>query len=132
MLAFIVESENRPGEIARVSEALAEEDINITAVGCVAWGDRGAFGLMTTDEPGTRDAFDRAGVTYRELDAVEFRLADRPGTLAEASRKLADAGVNVEFLAATGIAGGEVTLVVGVDNVPMAQRALGSAVLARA
>lgn len=132
MLAFIVESENRPGEIARVCEALAEQDINITSVACVAWGERGAFGLMTTDVPGTRDAFDRAGVTYREIDAVEFRLPDRPGTLADASRKLADAGVNVELLAATGMSGGEVTLVVGVDNVPMAQRALGSAVLAHA
>lgn len=132
MLAFIVESDNRPGGIARVCEALAEQDINITSVGCVTWAERGALGLMTTDVPGTRDAFDRAGVTYREIDAVEFRLPDRPGMLADASRKLADAGVNIEFLAPTAMSDGDVTLVVAVDNVPMAKRALGSAVLAHA
>jgi len=128
MIAFIVESENRPGEIARVSEALAEKGINITAIGSVAWGARGAIGLMTSDEEGTRDALERAGLSCGEVDTVEIRLPDKPGTLAEVSRSLANAGVNIEFLATSGMSGGEVTLVAAVDNVPLARTALGTAV----
>ncbi len=130
MTAFIIESENRPGEIARVSEAIAEKGINITTLGCIAWGERGALGLVTSDPDETRDALDRAGMVYREVETVEFHLPDRPGTLAEASRKLASAGVNIEFLVPSGRSGGEVTLIAGVDNVPQAQQALGTAAVA--
>jgi hypothetical protein len=132
MIAFIVECENRPGEIARVSEAVAEKGINITSVGSVAWGERGAIGLLTADEDGTRDALDKAGFRCHELETVEFSLPDRPGMLAEASRKLANAGVNVEFLSASGMTGGEVTLVAAVDNAPMARQALGTLAAAHA
>ncbi|MGH2429612.1 MAG: hypothetical protein ACRDGV_12185 [Candidatus Limnocylindria bacterium] len=132
MIAFIVESENRPGEIARISEAVAEKGINITALGSVAWGERGAIGLQTSDPDETRDAFDRAGLVYREVETVEFHLPDKPGTLASASRKLANAGVNVEFLVPSGMRGGDVAFTAGVDNVPLAQQALGAAVLTHA
>jgi hypothetical protein len=132
MIAFIVETENRPGEIARISEAVAEKGINITTLGSVAWGERGATGLMTSDPDETRDVLDRAGMIYRELDTVEFHVPDKPGTLAEVSRKLANAGVNVELLVPSGMGGGEVTFTAAVDNVPLAQKALGTAILAHA
>ena len=132
MIAFIVESENRPGEIARISGALGEQGINITAIGSVAWGERGAIGLLTADEEGTRDAFDKAGLSYRELETVEVRLEDRPGTLAAASRKLADAGVNIEFLVVSAMGGGEVTLSAAVDDAHLARQALASMATANA
>lgn len=132
MIAFIVESENRPGEIARISGALGEQGINITAIGSVAWGERGAIGLLTADPEGTRDAFDKAGLSYRELETVEVRLQDRPGTLAAASRKLADAGVNIEFLVVSDLGGGEVTLSVAVDDAHLARQALASMATANA
>lgn len=132
MIAFIVELENRPGEIARVSEAIGEKGINITGIGSVAWGERGAVGLTTSDPAETRDMLDRAGLVYREVETVEFRLADKPGTLADATRKLANAGVNVEMLVGSATSGGEVTVTAAVDNVPLAQQALGSAIAAHA
>lgn len=132
MMAFILEAQNRPGEVARVSEALAEKGINVTGIGSVAWGEHGAVGIMTADEPATRDALDTAGLSYREVETVEFHLANRPGTLAEATRNLANAGVNIEFLCTTAASGAEVTLTAGVDNAPAARQALGSAILAHA
>lgn len=131
MTAFIIEAENRPGEIARICEALGEQGINITAFGSIAWGDRGAIGLMTADDGLARDAFDKAGLSYHEVETVEFRLDDRPGTLAEVSRNLANAGVNVEFLVASGMDGGQVLVTAGVDNVPAARQTLGAAAAIR-
>lgn len=43
-------------------------------------------------------------------------LDDRPGTLAEAARRLGDAGVNIEALFPIGMESGKVGVLLGVDN----------------
>ncbi|HEV8597417.1 MAG TPA: ACT domain-containing protein [Candidatus Dormibacteraeota bacterium] len=124
MIGFLVECANRPGEIARVSQAIAERGVNITASCSLAWGERGAIGLITSDAESTREALAATGMTVHEYELVSFRLPGRPGTLAEASQRLASAGVDIEFLVPTGYAGGDVSLAAGVDNVPLARQAL--------
>ncbi|MGH2429337.1 MAG: hypothetical protein ACRDGV_10750 [Candidatus Limnocylindria bacterium] len=124
MIGFLVECANRPGEIARVSQAIAEKDINITASCSLAWGDHGAIGVITSDAEVTREALEATGMTFHEYELVSFRLPDRAGTLAEVSERLASAGVDIEFLVPTGYSGGEVALAIGVDNVPLARQAL--------
>lgn len=130
MNAFIVACENKPGELARVAEAVAAKGINITSASTLAWGDRGTIGLLTRDESGTRQALDEGGFTYHESEVVTIRVEDRPGTLAEASRRLADAGVNIEFLVPTALGSGEVAVAAAVDNAASARRALGELVTA--
>ena len=125
MNAFIVELENRPGELARLAEALGERGINITAIAAVTSGSAGGIGVLTNDEAGTRDALSRAGISVREIGLVSVSLDDRPGALGEIARKLADAGVNVELLVATGASGSKVTVALGVDNVEAAQGIVG-------
>lgn len=124
MNGFIIECANRPGEIARVTEAIAEKGINITSSTSLAHGDWGAIGILTNDEQGTRDALDQVGMAYHEVELVSFTLPDKPGTLADASRRLGNAGVNVELLLSTGMSGGEVVLAAGVDNPPAARAVL--------
>jgi hypothetical protein len=124
MNGFIIECANKPGEIARVSEAIAAKGINIASSASLAFGDRGAVGLLTNDEQGARKALDEAGIGYREVEVVSVSLPDKPGTLADASRRLADAGVNVELLIPTRIGGGEVVLAAGVENAAAARDAL--------
>jgi hypothetical protein len=123
--AFIVELENRPGELARLAEAVGQRGINITAIGAVAAGGAGGIGLLTNDEAGTREALQAAGISAREIGLVSLSLEHRAGTLAEVARKLADAGVNVELLLATGMSGSNVSIAVGVDDVEAAQRVVG-------
>jgi len=125
MHAFIVECLNKPGELARVTEAVAAKGINLISSSTLAWGEMGAIGFLTNDEPGTRTALEQAGLAHREVEVVSFDLPDRPGTLADASRRLATAGVNIEFLVPTAFSGGRVTFAAAVDNVPAAQQALG-------
>jgi len=124
MNGFIIECANKPGEIARVAEAIAAKGINIASSASLAIGDRGAVGLLTNDEQGTRKALDEAGVGYREVEVVSVSLTDTPGTLADASRRLADANVNVELLMPTRIGGGEVVVAAGVENAAAARDAL--------
>ena len=125
MNAFVVELENRPGELARLAEAIGQRGINITAIGAVTSGTAGGIGLLTNDESGTREALKAAGITVKEIGLVSVSLEHRAGTLAEVARKLADAGVNVDLLLPTGMSGSNVTIALGVDDVEAAQRVIG-------
>ena len=126
MKAFLVELQNQPGGLARLAEALAERGINITAIGGAASsGGSSTIGLMTNDEPGARSALEGAGFSVRLIDIVGITLPNQPGTLAGAARRLANAGINIELLLATGIQGADVSVAIGVDDIEAAREALG-------
>ena len=125
MNAFIVELPNRPGSLAMIAEAVAERGINITGVAGATSGELGTVAFTTDDESGTRNALGEKGWVYREVPVVHANLEHRPGTLAAAARKLADAGVNIETMFTTGADGDKVEIALGVDNPEAAQRALG-------
>ena len=125
MNAFVIQLENKPGGLAKVAEAIAERGINITGISAAGSGESGAIGLVTNDEDGTGQALDRAGISYRTLQLVAAQLQDRPGTLADAARRLADAGVNVELVLPTGMTGSTINVAFGVDDAAAASRALG-------
>jgi hypothetical protein len=132
MNAFIVELENKPGEVARIAEAIANKGINITSATGSTAGDKGGFGLMTNDEAGTRSALKDLKCSYREVEVVPASIADQPGALAKAARRLADAGVNVDLILPTGMSGGKVTVAFAVDKPDVARRALGELAAAMA
>jgi hypothetical protein len=73
------------------------------------------------DAGATRKALEDAGIEVSgERDVLVVEVEDRPGTMAEVARRLADAGVNVE-LAYTTFSG--VRLVLGVDDLEKARAA---------
>ena len=125
---FIVEAANKPGEFARHASAIAQRGINISNAVCLGIGDRGGAAFYATDEAGLRSALNDAGIAFREVSAVLATLADKPGTLADAAKRLGDAGVNVELIAPAGMDAKGVTLAFGVDKIDEARKALGSLV----
>jgi hypothetical protein len=128
MQVFITEAANQPGELARHTEAIASRGINLSSIVCVGMGDRGGAAFLAADEAGLRTAIMDAGLAYREVPVIPVAIEDRPGTAASAARTLADAGVNIEFLAPVDMKDGKVTLAIGVDNVESARQALGDLV----
>ena len=125
MKAFLIQLQNDPGGLARVTEALGERGINITAIAGTTSGSQGAVALMTNDEPGTKSALEGAGLDVREIDVIGITLPHQPGTLAGAARRLANAGINVELLLPTGLEGSQVSVAIGVADVEAARNALG-------
>jgi hypothetical protein len=125
MNAFIVELPNQPGSLAMIAEAVAERGINITGIAGATSGELGTVSFTTDDESGTRNALGEKGWVYREVPVVQTSIEHRPGTLAAAARKLADAGVNIETMFITGGGGDKVEVAFGVDTPEAAQRALG-------
>jgi len=105
MNAFLVELENKVGELSRVSEAIADKNVNITAISGATCGGSGSVAVLTDDDGATRSALHAAGCTFRELEVAETMVPNVPGSLAKAARRLADGGVNVEALMPTGMQG---------------------------
>jgi hypothetical protein len=122
---FIVEAANKPGEFARHADAIAKRGINLANVICLGIGDRGGAAFYATDEAGLRTALNDAGIGFREVSVVSAQLADKPGTLADAARRLGDAGINIELVAPMGMDGQNVTVAFGVDKIDQARIALG-------
>jgi hypothetical protein len=105
MQAFLVDLKNQPGELARVTEAIAAKGVNITGFSGATCGDSGRVAVMTSDHATTRAALAESGFKFTEMAATDTALRHEPGSLAKATRRLADAGINVE--AAMAIKGGE-------------------------
>lgn len=128
---FIVEAANKPGEFARHASAIAQRGINLNNVICLGIGDRGGAAFYSTDEAGVRSALNEAGIAFREVSVLEVQLDDKPGTVADAAKRLGDAGVNVELIAPTGMDAGKVTVAFGVDKLDAARTALKDLVTTR-
>ena len=123
--AFIVELDNKAGELARVTEAVATKGIDIVGFAGATAGTRGAVVLLTNDESGTRSALIGAKVTFREVETVAATLEPGPGSLARVARRLADAGVNVEAAMPTGMAGDRVNVAFATSDATKARSVLG-------
>ena len=131
MNAFLVDLENKPGALATVAEALAAKGINITGVSGASCGDGGRAAFMTADPAATRSALEGIKATYKELEVTETSLRHEPGTLAQAARRLADSGVNIEAILPTGMSGNEVSVGFVTNNPTKAREILSMVGTAR-
>ena len=95
MKQFNVFVEDKIGELARVTEALAQNAINIRGLATDKMGPRPAVKIITDDEVSTRKALARSGLSFEESEVLVIDLIDRPGEIARVARKAAKAGVNI-------------------------------------
>ena len=123
MNGFIVGAKNRPGEMARLTEALAARGVNILVYALGLNADF-AIGLVASDEEDARSELNDLGVSFREVSLIFVRMEDKPGQSAATSRKLADAGVNIEFWLPVDTAADSFTVAVGVDQLEAARKVL--------
>jgi hypothetical protein len=110
--------DDRPGLLAEACEALGRAGVNID--GCCEL--EGYFHVLVEDVVGARRALEACGCDVgRETDVLVVDVEDRPGAAGEVLRRIADAGVNVNFLYLT-TSGPR--LVVGAEDVARARATL--------
>ncbi len=114
---------NRPGTLADAAESLGRAGINIEGACGFPSGGEGIMHVVVEDPQSARLAIEQAGLEVRaEREVVLLdRLPERPGSLGEALRRIADAGVNVDLLYLT--TDGRVVL--SGEDVAALQRAAG-------
>jgi len=92
--------ENRPGALADMGEALARTGVSIEGGGAWVVNDHGVAHFLVADGDAARTALESAGIKVLAVrDVVVQRLKQAiPGQLGQLTRRMADAGVNIEVL----------------------------------
>jgi hypothetical protein len=95
----VIEIENEPGALARVAAAISDAGVNIAAATCMASGERVELHILVPHVEAARHllAISHIAVT-REREVVVVEVEDVPGVLADLTRKIAKAGVNLDLV----------------------------------
>jgi hypothetical protein len=96
---LVIDIENTPGSLAEVAAAISDAGVNIAAATCIGTGDRAELHILVKHAEAARHslAISRVAVT-REREVVVVDVEDRPGVLADLTRKIARAGVDLDLV----------------------------------
>jgi len=126
---FVVQLDNRPGELAHLARALGARGINITQISCAGTGTIACAFMTTTNDEETRDVLRGLGHEFVEGATVVVDVRDQPGGLADVAERLAAAGVNVLGTLCIGRRAGLIEMAFAVDDEQKARAALAQAQL---
>ena len=115
---------NKPGDLARVAEALARRGVNIKALAAVSTDGMAVARILPDDIVTARSAFETANIRFAESEVHLVLLENKAGVLANVTSRLGDAGVNLEAIYVTGVADDLVELAVVSDNPKKAKKVL--------
>jgi hypothetical protein len=96
---LVIDVENTPGALARVADAISDAGVNIAAATCVGPGDRAELHILVPHGEAVKHALAISHVAVTgEREVVVIDVEDRPGVLADLTRKIARAGVNLDLI----------------------------------
>lgn len=124
MRDFAIKLTHRPGELARVANALARQRVNIRSLAGLAIDTYVTVRIIADDVEAARTALESANIRFEEGEVIQVMLENRAGELATISNTLAEGGVNLRAIYLTGIAGDLVELAIVPDDVKKAKRLL--------
>jgi hypothetical protein len=122
MKEFRVTLTHRPGELARLTQLVADAHIDLRSVAGFADGHTARICLVAEDVAGLRTALEQARMQFDEEEVVTTLLENEPGQLAELTQKLAEADVNLHSLYILAREGTLVELGMTVDNPKKAKK----------
>jgi hypothetical protein len=96
---LVIEIENSSGALARVAAAISDAGVNIAAATCIGTGERAELHILVPHAEAAKHslAISHLGIT-REREVVVVDVEDRPGVLADLTRRIAKAGVNLDLV----------------------------------
>jgi hypothetical protein len=96
---LVIEIENTAGALAQVAAAISDAGVNIAAATCIGTAETAELHILVKHPEAVRHslAISHLAVT-REREVVVVDVEDRPGVLADLTRKIARAGVNIDLV----------------------------------
>jgi hypothetical protein len=96
---LVIEVDNEPGALARVAAAVSDAGVNLAAATCLGNGERAQMHILVPHPEATKHALALSNLAVtREHDVVVVDVEDEPGVLADLARKVARAGVDLDFV----------------------------------
>jgi hypothetical protein len=123
-----IELEEKVGTVAAAAEALGKAGVNIEGICGFVVGGKGVGHVLVADPGKAREALQSAGARVTaEQDVLVMEIEDRPGSLGQLTRKIADAGVNLNtvYLAT------KTRVVIGARDLEKARAAAGEGAASR-
>jgi hypothetical protein len=120
---------NRPGLLAEVTEVLAARSISIDHIVVETHGAGAVVRMALESDDDALDVLNRAGYHALSDDVLLARLDDKPGALAQLSRRLGEANVNIRSMHHVQRDGGQALVAVSTDDNARARELLGDIVL---
>ena len=96
---LIIDIENSPGALAQTAAAISDAGVNIAAATCTGPAERAELHILVPRAEAAKHslAISHLAVT-REREVVVVDVEDRPGVLADLTRKVARAGVDLDLV----------------------------------
>ena len=96
---LVIEIENTPGALAEVAAAISDAGVNIAAATCIGSGQSAELHILVPHAEAARHslAISHLAIT-REREVVVVDVEDRPGVLADLTRRIARAGVDLDLV----------------------------------
>ena len=117
-----IELDEKVGSVGAAAEALGKAGVNIEGICGFVVGGKGVGHVLVADPGKARQALQTAGARVTgEQDVLILDIEDKPGSLGKLTRKIADAGVNLNtvYLAT------KTRVVIGAGEIEKARTAAG-------
>lgn len=124
MRDFSIQLTHRPGELARVTDALSLKGVNLKAVTALTLGNQALLRLIPDDVEAARSALHEANIRFEESDVVVVLLENRAGQLTDVATKLSEAGLNLDAVYVVGVADDLIELALVADDPKKAKKVL--------
>ena len=119
--------ENKPGTLASVCQALADQNINIYAISVSDAVDHAVVRMVVSDPHKAIHLLGEHGVLVIERDVLMVQGRSRPGELARIAKTLAEHKVNIEYAYSATLPDAiKGAMILRVDNTAKAKRILRS------
>jgi hypothetical protein len=92
---------DRVGLLAEVTTVLAKAKVNINALCAYGMEGSASFMLTTSSNAKAKKALAPLGVAIEEKDVVQVEMANKPGELQKVAQRIADAGIDIQYIYAT-------------------------------
>ena len=119
-----VQLTHRPGDLARVAQALAYKGVNLKALAAVAVDGQAVARIIPDHIESARAAFEEANIRFTESEVHVVLLENEAGQLAAVATRLGEAGVNLEAVYLTGVHDDLVEIAFVCDNPKKAKKVL--------
>ena len=96
---LVIDVENTPGALARVAAAISDAGVNIAAATCIGGGERAELHILVRHAEAAKHSLAISHLAVsREREVVVVDVEDRPGVLADLTRRIAKAGVDLDLV----------------------------------
>ena len=109
--------ENRRGKMTEITESLAGAGIDLRALMLADTNEFGLLRLIASKPDETCAILRGAGMMVRLSEVIAVGVADKPGEFSKATRLIADAGIDLEYLyALASRVDGEAVIIMRLDQ----------------